>query len=167
MDESRLDEYLELCQRGLLRPETLRSGRNVRMGRMNQITNPKGADQRTLEEFFPLQSESGRVDTGNGITTVIEHHLKGDQRALRAGILVEGEKEGEREPGEAYAIYRSRDVLGALPEEMELVIAHGAKWVGVDEELILRVSEVYERRLWSWWGRLRRQEGIEARRRSK
>ncbi|KAH9965921.1 hypothetical protein BC827DRAFT_1181039 [Russula dissimulans] len=148
MDESMLNEYLELCQRGLLRPETLRS------------------DQRTLEEFFPLQSESGRVETSNGITTVIEHDLKGDQRALRAGIPVEGEEE-EREPGEAYAIYRSRDVLGTLPEEMELVIAHGAKWVGVDEELILRVSEVYERRLWSWWGRLRRQEGIEARHRSK
>jgi hypothetical protein len=26
LDESTVDEYLELCQRGLLRPETLRSG---------------------------------------------------------------------------------------------------------------------------------------------
>jgi|SRR5712671_478077 len=122
---------------------------------MNQITNPKGADQQTLEEFFPLQP--GRIDTDNdnGMTRAIKH-LQGDQRAPRAGVEEEG---GEREPGEAYAIYRSRDVLGTLPEEMELMIAHGARWVGVEEELILRVSEVYERRLWSWGGRLRRQGG--------
>jgi RNA polymerase I-specific transcription initiation factor RRN7 len=70
----------------------------------------------------------------------------------------------ELEPGEAYAIYRSRDVLGELPEDVESVMSYGARWVGVDEETVGRVSEGYERRLWSWWGRLRREEGIEARR---
>jgi hypothetical protein len=33
LDESMLDDYLDLCQRGLLRPEILRSGRNGRTGR--------------------------------------------------------------------------------------------------------------------------------------
>ena len=34
LDESMLDEYLDLCQRGLLKPEMkLRAGRNGRTGR--------------------------------------------------------------------------------------------------------------------------------------
>jgi hypothetical protein len=53
-----------------------------------------------------------------------------------------------------------------LPEEMELVISYGARWIGVDEETVLRVSEGYERRLSTWVGRQRRQEGIEGRRQS-
>jgi hypothetical protein len=32
LDESLLDDYMELCQRGLLRPDILRSGRNGRTG---------------------------------------------------------------------------------------------------------------------------------------
>ena len=75
-------------------------------------------------------------------------------------------EEETREPGEAYRVYRSRDVLGVLPEEMVLVISYGARWVGVDEELILRVSEAYERRLSTFVGRQTRQEAIEGRRRS-
>ncbi|KAI0254701.1 hypothetical protein BJV78DRAFT_1273782 [Lactifluus subvellereus] len=120
LDKSMLDEYLDICQKGLLRPEMLRSGGETAIERPN-----------------------------------------GDQRALSAGVPVAG---GRQEPGEGYAIYRSRDVLGALPEEMEMVISYGARWVGVEEEMILKVSEGYERRLWSWWARIRREEGIEARR---
>lgn len=93
---------------------------------------------------------------------------QGDQRALRAGIAVEvgrtERKEGE--PGEAYAIYRSRDELGELPEAIESVIAFGALWVGVDEEKLLKVSEGYERRLLNWSLRTRAVEGIEGRRRA-
>ncbi|KAN0126821.1 hypothetical protein V8E52_000461, partial [Russula decolorans] len=140
LDESTLDEYLELCERGLLRPETLRS------------------DQRTLEDFFPLKS--GRVGASRD-KPVIERP-QGDQRAPRAGMSMEEGTDWEtREPGEAYRVYRSRDVLGVLPEEMGLVISYGARWIGVDEETVLRVSEGYERRLWTWVGRQRRQEGIE------
>jgi len=71
--------------------------------------------------------------------------LEGDQRALRAGTAVEG----GMEPGEGYSIYRSRDELGALPGEIESVITFGARWVGVEEEKLLKVSEGYERRLCS------------------
>jgi len=80
--------------------------------------------------------------------------------------MEEGTDWETREPGEAYRVYRSRDVLGVLPEEMGLVISYGARWIGVDEETVLRVSEGYERRLWTWVGRQRRQEGIEGRRQS-
>lgn len=70
----------------------------------------------------------------------------------------------ELEPGEAYAVYRSRDVLGVLPEGMDVVISYAARWVGVDDETMLRVTEGYERRLWNWLGRQKRREGIEGRR---
>jgi len=112
-------------------------------------------DQRTLEDFFPL--ETGRVRVG----AVKDREMgigraQGDQRALRAGIPVVGRTERkEREPGEAYAIYRSRDDMGELPEEIEAVISFGARWVGVDEEKLLKVSEGYERRLWGWSVRTR------------
>jgi len=141
----------------------LRSGRDGRNSQMGQGTNPHWADRRNLEPFFPL--EPGRVGASSGRRTGIEGP-QGDQRALRASVAVEkGRMEREElEPGEAYAIYRSRDVLGELPEDVESVMSYGARWVGVDEETVGRVSEGYERRLWSWWGRLRREEGIEARR---
>ncbi|KAF8505783.1 hypothetical protein F5888DRAFT_1798751 [Russula emetica] len=97
LDESTLNEYLELCQRGLLRPETLRS------------------DQRTLEDFFPLKS--GRVGVSSGKPAI--ERPQGDQRAPRAGMSMEEGTDWEtREPGEAYRVYRSRDVLGVLPEEI-------------------------------------------------
>jgi RNA polymerase I-specific transcription initiation factor RRN7 len=91
---------------------------------------------------------------------------RGDQRALRAGTPTEvGRREGkEREPGEAYAIYRSRDALGELPEGIESVISFGARFIGVDEERLLKVSEGYERRLFNWSLRQRGGEGIEGRR---
>jgi RNA polymerase I-specific transcription initiation factor RRN7 len=130
---------------------------------MGQIINPKWADQRTLEDFFPLKS--GRVWACSGKPGI--ERLEGDQRAPRVGVsMEEGSDRETREPGEAYRVYRSRDVLGVLPEEMGLVISYGARWIGVDQETLLRVTEAYERRLSTWLGRQTRQEGIEGRRRS-
>jgi RNA polymerase I-specific transcription initiation factor RRN7 len=130
---------------------------------MGQTINPKRADQRTLDDFFPLKS--GRVGPSSGKPAI--ERPQGDQRAPRAGTSMEEGADWEtREPGEAYRVYRSRDVLGVLPEEMDLVISYGARWAGVDEETIIRVSEGYERRLSTWLGRQGRQEGIEGRRRS-
>lgn len=130
---------------------------------MGQTINPKWADQRTLEHFFPLKS--GRVEASSGKPGI--ERLEGDQRAPRVGVLMEEGSDWEtREPGEAYRVYRSRDVLGVLPEELELAISYGASWVGVDQETTLSVCEAYERRLSTWLGRRTRQEGIEGRRRS-
>jgi len=115
MDETELDEYLDFCQNGLLRPGT----------------------SQALEGFFPL---------GPAVETAAIDREKRDQQAM-AGETTES---GIHEPGEAYAIYRSRDSLGTIPEECHIVISHGAKWIGVDEELLLKVSERYERRLSNW-----------------
>ena len=118
-----------------------------------------------MEDFFPL--ETGRVGAVKDREMGIER-AQGDQRALRAGVPVEvGRTEGkEWEPGEAYTIYKSRDELGELPEGVQSVISFGARWVGVDEEKLLKVSEGYERRLsnWSVRTRTRGREGIEGRR---
>ena len=128
-----------------------------------QTINPKWADQRTFEDFFPLKS--GRVRASSGKPAI--ERPQGDQRAPRVGVSMEEGTDRERhEPGEAYRVYRSRDVLGVLPEDMGLVISYGSRWIGVDEETILRVTERYERRLSTWLGRQTRQEGIEGRRRS-
>jgi len=122
-----------------------------------------------LEDFFPLETGRIRVGAVTDKEMGIER-AQGDQRALKAGLPVDvgrTERRKEREPGEAYAIYRSRDDMGELPDEIESVISFGARWVGVDEEKLLKVSEGYERRLWSWWVRTRggrELEGIEGRR---
>lgn len=65
-------------------------------------------------------------------------------------------------PGESYAIYNSRDVLGELPEEYTDVVKRASRWVGVDTEYFLGVSENLERRVVRWWGRekRRRSRGI-------
>lgn len=69
------------------------------------------------------------------------------------------EEEGDQKPlrpGENYAIYNSRDVLGTMPEEVEQVIEHGAKWAKVETEYVCGVAEKYERRLLRWWKREKR-----------
>jgi hypothetical protein len=109
------------------------------------MANPKWADQRTLEEFFPVESDR---DCASGGETGIEREEGDHERAMRAGTAVEG---GGREPGERYSIYRSGDELGEMPEEMRSVVSFGARWVGVDEEKMMKVSEGYERRLLNWW----------------
>jgi len=120
LDETRLDEYLDLCQNGLLRSET----------------------SRALEDFFPL----GPGSVAEAVETAAVEWVKSDQHAMAGGTT----EAGKHEPGQGYAIYRSRDNLGTIPEEYQMVVSHGAKWIGVDEEMLLKVSERYERRLWNW-----------------
>ena len=119
LDETELDEYLDFCQNGLLRPGT----------------------SRALEDFFPFGPGSVQA-----VETAAVDRVKSDQQAM-AGKTAES---GRYEPGEGYAIYRSRDSLGTIPEEYQMVVSHGAKWIGVDVEMLLKVSERYERRLWNW-----------------
>jgi len=57
------------------------------------MANPKWADQRTLEEFFPV--ESGRVCASGGETGI--ERQEGDQRAMRAGTAVEGGRTERKE----------------------------------------------------------------------
>lgn len=121
LNETKLDEYLDLCQKGLSRPGT----------------------SRALEDFFPLGPSSGQAEA---VETAVVERANSDQHAMAGGTA----ESGKHEPGQAYTIYRSRDSLGAIPEEYQMVISHGAKWLGIDEEILLKVSERYERRFWHW-----------------
>ncbi|KAI9467023.1 hypothetical protein BJY52DRAFT_39445 [Lactarius psammicola] len=121
LDETKLDEYLDFCQNGLLRPGT----------------------SRALEDFFPLGPSSVQAEA---VETAAVERVESDQHAMAGGTA----ESVKHEPGQDYAIYRSRDSLGTIPEEYQVVISHGAKWIGVDEEMVLKVSERYERRLWNW-----------------
>ena len=116
-----MDEYLDLCENGLLRPGT----------------------SEALEDFFPLGPGSVQAEA---VETAAVEWVKGDQHAMAGGTA----ESGTHEPGQGYAIYRSRDSLGTIPEEYQMVVSHGAELIGVDEEMLLKVSEFYERRLWNW-----------------
>lgn len=68
------------------------------------------------------------------------------------------ESSSELRPGQAYAIYHTQDVLGALPEEYEAVVRRAALWAGVEEEYVCGMVERYEHRLARWWAGVRRRE---------
>lgn len=66
--------------------------------------------------------------------------------------------------GEQYAIYNTQDILGSLPDDLNLVISRAAKWAGVDEVYLSGVVERFERRVVRWWDNRRKQERARARR---
>ena len=61
------------------------------------------------------------------------------------------EESSDLRPGQAYPIYNSQDILGALPDDYEKLLRRATHWTGVDEHYISSVVERYERRLVRWW----------------
>ena len=60
LDESTLDEYLELCERGLLKPETLRSGMDGRTGNWGrQLIQSGQISERWRTSFLSNRAELG------------------------------------------------------------------------------------------------------------
>ncbi|KAI0307155.1 hypothetical protein B0F90DRAFT_1807830 [Multifurca ochricompacta] len=135
LDEFMLNEYLDLCQKGLLKPERFRS---TGKGKGKE----RERNRSDLEDFFPFPSLKEDVDWNRSLTTA-----GFSRRRLKAAGVTELDPDLDLETGEAYAIYRPRDILGTLPEDCQLLISYGAKWVGVDEDLLLKVIERYEWRL--------------------
>jgi len=70
--------------------------------------------------------------------------------AGRATTLTDG-CEPKCRPSEDYAIWRSRDVLGTLAEELRTVIGRAAKCIRIGEDYLGGVVEYYERRIVRWW----------------
>ena len=58
--------------------------------------------------------------------------------------------------GEEYTIYNTQDILGSLPDDLDLVISRAAKWAGVDEVYLSSVVERFERRVVRWWETVRK-----------
>ncbi|KAI5893499.1 uncharacterized protein SCHCODRAFT_01140856 [Schizophyllum commune H4-8] len=120
-DDASVDAYLAFCEKALLGPRDEGTGR--------------------LAEFFPLEKRealsAGKPDR------------RAEARVLHAG-KVSHEGNGNR-PGEHYPVFSARDVLGTLPQPLGLVVARGARWVGVPEAHVGGVVEKYERRFVRWW----------------
>ncbi|KAG1866532.1 hypothetical protein DFJ58DRAFT_679366 [Suillus subalutaceus] len=132
MDLATIDEFLNFCERVLVKP-------------------PRGeSDQQILDNYFPLSTESG----GARLEVIVPHSIVKGLSATKINV-------GETtvlQPGESYTIYHSRDVLGNLPEEQALIITRSAKWVGVGDDYLCGVVERFERRLRRWYYRERRRE---------
>lgn len=132
MDLATMDEFLDFCERVLVKSQRGES------------------DQQILDNYFPLLTESGgarmEVITPRGIV-----------EGLSATKLNVGET-NVLQPGEAYTISHSRDVLGNLPEDQALIITRSAKWVGVSNDYLCGVVERFERRLRRWHYKERRRE---------
>lgn len=92
-------------------------------------------DQGILRDYFPVTSSSGPVLSS--IPEIIK------DKNLPATM----EGQGGLGPGEGYTIFDSRDILGVLPTEFELIIERGAKWLGIEGTYLCGVVEAYERRL--------------------
>ncbi|TFY64273.1 hypothetical protein EVG20_g5993 [Dentipellis fragilis] len=128
LDDSMIDEYLRFCEKALL-------GHGV-----------AGTELRVIAEYFPLgsrASESSSPTDGESTAGVRrENALKAAQPA---------EDATDEEPGAAYTIYNSGDVLGTVSEEYETVVGRAARATGVGDEYMGGVVEKYERRLARWW----------------
>ncbi|KIJ20244.1 hypothetical protein PAXINDRAFT_96478 [Paxillus involutus ATCC 200175] len=121
LDDATLDEYVDFCQKVL--------------------AGPHSDEHRILDNYFPMT---------NGETKVTSHTVDVKDRPF-SSTKENDEDSGTLEPGESYTIYHSRDILGELSPELEILIQRCARWVGVDNDFVCGVVERYERRLMRWW----------------
>jgi len=121
LDDATLDEYVDFCQKVLV--------------------GPHSDEHRILDNYFPMT---------NGETKVTSHTVDVKDRPF-SSTKENDEDSGTLEPGESYTIYHSRDILGELSPELEILIQRCARWVGVDNDFVCGVVERYERRLMRWW----------------
>jgi len=89
-----------------------------------------------LDEHFPR--ECCHVVEEATRQTNRKARLPGSNPCRRGGVL---------KPGEEYRIWNGRDVLGTLPDEYEMVVGRGARWVGVSIEYLNGLVEKYEKRI--------------------
>ncbi|KAL1694517.1 hypothetical protein GGG16DRAFT_47033 [Schizophyllum commune] len=120
-DDASVDAYLAFCEKALLGPHDEGTGR--------------------LAEFFPLEKREA--------LTAGKPDRRAEGRVLHAGRVSHEGKDSR--PGEHYPVFNARDVLGTLPQPLGLVVARGARWVGVPEAYVGGVVEKYERRFVRWW----------------
>ncbi|RPD67187.1 hypothetical protein L226DRAFT_453418 [Lentinus tigrinus ALCF2SS1-7] len=139
MDDKMLDEYLAFCERALLPREDRMPPRNAttdqfplsRPSRPSTPTGPNGPEQPTEQiGFLGVNMAANTIDAQSNV--------------LR--------------PGEQYTIYNTQDILGSLPNDMDLVISRAAKWAGVDDAFVSNVVERFERRVVRWWDNAKRRE---------
>ncbi|TFY79057.1 hypothetical protein EWM64_g4955 [Hericium alpestre] len=135
-----LDEYMDFCERALL-------------GHV-----AKEYDAKVVDEYFPLPARKN----ASYAACASEEGATGAQGSMQAARPGEDAADG-LEPGNGYMIYNSRDDLGSVPEDYEIVMQRAAWATGVGVEYMSGVVEKYERRVVRWWDMTRRRESREAR----
>ena len=98
------------------------------------------------------------MEGGKGRDEKGKHRERVGKRSRRPGGRV---AEEGLAPGEQYAIYKTGDAGGEVPEPIEVVTGRAGLVTGAGAELVGRVAEMFERRLLSWWQRERRRLGSE------
>lgn len=99
------------------------------------------AERDILEDYFPIETSDlicEDLATVSSYPRLSANHVSEENAVL---------------PGQAYTIFKARDVLGTLPEEYELVVGRASRWAGVPEGYLCRVVERFERRIMRWWER--------------
>lgn len=134
LDDAALDEYIDFCQKILV--------------------DPKKDEHRVVDNYFPL---------ANGTTDLMKHERSGLRgRGLPPTRKNDGDMDMDiLEPGEMYTIYDTKDVLGNLSGDLNMIVDRSARWAGTEGDFVCGVVERYERRLARWWhdgGRLRADE---------
>ena len=151
-----LDEYMAFCEKALL-------PREDRMPRKccSSSSDPKSDRQRhvparnaTTDQFPVHRDEETSV-----VNMVGEDEDPTVKSTMTANAIDKGHD--HLRPGEQYTIYHTRDILGSLPTDLELVVSRAAKWAGVDDDYVAAVVERLERRVLKWWDRQQRKERTE------
>ncbi|KAE9389637.1 hypothetical protein BT96DRAFT_866263, partial [Gymnopus androsaceus JB14] len=126
-NDDMLDGYLEFCERILLRP-----------GRTDNVLQ---GQKQMLADYFPVNKTFDSPRSGE-----FSPPLKLSRRPPNADDIG---MTGLPRPGEKYSIYHSRDALGSVPDEYEMVIKRGSELVQIPPEYLHGLVEKYERRkLW-------------------
>ena len=105
---------------------------------------------RSIEEHFALRN--------------CRYEDEGDREGYKSrekGVVptIEVKKDGGQQ-AQGYTIYSGQDVLGALPEQLAIVVGSAARWAGVDEDEMCGMIERLERRAMRRWKVEKRKGGI-------
>ncbi|KAH9853495.1 hypothetical protein C2E23DRAFT_107671 [Lenzites betulinus] len=134
MDDHMIDDYLEFCEKALLPRKDRLPARNI------------------TTDYFPLAETAAPSLTDDEAV----HPGHSNEPAMNAPS-VDWTPDALR-PGQDYHIYNTQDILGTVPEHLELVVSRAAQWAGVDDDYVLGVVERFERRVVSWMERVKRKE---------
>jgi len=110
------------------------------------------AERRVIDEYFPVKGgKEEREERGKWRERVGQGSRGPGGRVAEEGLA----------PGEQYAIYKTGEAAGEVPESSEVAIGRAGLVTGTGAELVGRVAETFERRLLSWWQREKRRLGSE------
>ncbi|KAI0375615.1 hypothetical protein BV20DRAFT_933153 [Pilatotrama ljubarskyi] len=137
MDDDMLDEYLRFCEKALLPRKDRLPPRNV------------------TTDHFPLPDEPSPA-----LTEDRAHPAELAAQPTMHATAVDDKSDTLR-PGQNYPIYNTQDILGTVPEDLELVVRRAARWAGVEEDYVLGVVERFERRVVRWMESVKRKERTE------